>query len=763
MKNLSRKAVSLLLIFAMALSLAGCNKGGILPGSTGDNNVQSIMDKDHVYKEKVVDLGEKFDEIPAIGYGEDKIYIMTSKWGDVGNEPKLFTVDKEGNVLNSLALTMPEDNGWINRYALSKDGKVYALREVYFEDYSDPENPIFESHFEVLTWDEEGAVAKQTKLEMDLGPNEYFYASSLTVAPDGKIYVGGDGRIIVLNEEADFEEQIKVEITGMSSFFFGKDNTIYFTAWDNEYTKQSLQTFDLTTKKNEVVMELGEGFSNKTFVQGGGYDFFLSDSYGLSGYNLGDAEPTLLMDYIASDIATSGIYSICSIDESSFIANYNDLANYTPVVSVFTKVNPEDVVEKELLGLAGYYIDSTVKKQVIDYNKSNDKYRIVITDYSQYSTTEDWEAGQNRMNSDIAAGNIPDILIMNSYYNDWDKYTNKGLFKDLKELMADDPAVKVEDLCENVVEALSTDGKLYVITPTYSIQTYAAKTSLVGDKKSWTFEEANELLKTLPEDTQLLQGFNRQYFLTEAMSYNLSAFVDYKTNTCKFDTPEFVHMLEMMKEYPEEIDYATYDMDENYWMEQENAYRNNKAVLMSMSIYDFRNLKRIEMGNFGEPITYIGFPTTEACGSVLNIYQGYAISAKSDKADGAWEFIKYFLTEEYQGEIEYDLPVRKSCLEKLAAVAMEKPYYEDENGEKVEYDDTYWIGNEEIIIPPMTREEVDAALEFVYSVNRKVSHNDDINNIIMEEAASYFEGQKSAEDVAKIIQSRAQLYISENS
>jgi len=763
MKNLSRKAVSLLLILVMAISVVGCKKGGLLPGSTGDNNVQVKMDKDHVYKEKVVDLGDKFDEITAINYGEDKIYIMTSKWGEIGNEPKLFTVDKEGNVLGSLALTMPEDNGWVSRYALSKDGKVYALREVYFEDYSDPENPIFESHFEIMTWDETGAVEKQTKLEMDLGPDEYFYASMLTVGPDGKLYVGGDGRIIILNEEGDLEDQIELVINGMSNFIFGQDGTIYFTAWDNEYTKQSLQKLNLSTKQNEVVMEMTEGFANKSFVQGSGYDFFLTDSYGISGYNLGDVEPTLLMDYIASDIGASGMYSICSLDESSFIANYNDLVNYTPVVSVFTKVNPEDVIEKEVLGLAGYYIDSTIKKQIIEYNKTNEKYRITITDYSQYSTPEDWEAGQNRMNSDIAAGNIPDILVMNSYYNDWDKYANKGLFKDLKEFMANDPDVKVEDLCENVVEALSTDGKLCVITPTYSIQTYAAKKSLVGDKKSWTFEEADELLKTLPEGAELLKGFNRQYFLTEAMAYNLSAFVDYKTNTCKFDTPEFIKMLEMMKEYPEEIDYSVYEEDENYWMEEEAAYRNDKAVLMSMSIYDFRNIKRVEIGNFGEPISYIGFPTTDECGSALNIYQGFAISAKSDKADGAWEFVKYFLTEEYQSEIEYDLPVRKECLEKLAAKAMERPYYEDENGEKVEYDDTYWMNGEDIIIPPMTQEEVDAALEFVYSVNRKVSHNDDINNIIMEEAASFFEGQKSAEDVAKIIQSRAQLYISENS
>ena len=34
--------------------------------------------------------------------------------------------------------------------------------------------------------------------------------------------------------------------------------------------------------------------------------------------------------------------------------------------------------------------------------------------------------------------------------------------------------------------------------------------------------------------------------------------------------------------------------------------------------------------------------------------------------------------------------------------AMQKPYYEDENGNKIEYDNTAYINGVEIIIDPMT-------------------------------------------------------------
>jgi len=41
--------------------------------------------------------------------------------------------------------------------------------------------------------------------------------------------------------------------------------------------------------------------------------------------------------------------------------------------------------------------------------------------------------------------------------------------------------------------------------------------------------------------------------------------------------------------------------------------------------------------------------------------------------------------------------------------------------------------------------------------------SEEIYSIISEEAAPYFAGQKSAGEVAKMIQSRIQIYVSENS
>ena len=97
----------------------------------------------------------------------------------------------------------------------------------------------------------------------------------------------------------------------------------------------------------------------------------------------------------------------------------------------------------------------------------------------------------------------------------------------------------------------------------------------------------------------------------------------------------------------------------------------------------------------------------------------------------------------------------------MAQEATKKPYYEDENGNKVEYDDTTYIDGVEIVIDPMTQQEADEFLEQIYTFRQMYRFDEALNEIIEEEAAAYFSGQKSAKDVAGVIQSRVQIYVNE--
>ena len=98
----------------------------------------------------------------------------------------------------------------------------------------------------------------------------------------------------------------------------------------------------------------------------------------------------------------------------------------------------------------------------------------------------------------------------------------------------------------------------------------------------------------------------------------------------------------------------------------------------------------------------------------------------------------------------------------MAQKAQKKPTYEDENGNQVEYDETYNINGVDIVIEPMTQEEVEEVLGFMQSVDQLYTNNQALIDIISEEAAPYFAGQKNVKEVVDIIQNRVQIYVSEN-
>ena len=171
-----------------------------------------------------------------------------------------------------------------------------------------------------------------------------------------------------------------------------------------------------------------------------------------------------------------------------------------------------------------------------------------------------------------------------------------------------------------------------------------------------------------------------------------------------------------------------------------------------------------DFGVFGDSIDFVGFPSSTGKNiSVIYPSVRLAISSQSKNADGAWEFVKSFLSEEYQDSIEYVFPVRQSSFDKMAQKAIEPQYYEDEDGNMIEEESIYWIAGAEVKLPRLIQADVKYVERFINSLDQVLSYNESAYNIIMEEASAYFSGQKSAQEVADIIQSRLTIYVNENS
>ena len=763
------KAILLVSACAFMVALTAC-------GSSDE----TVASKDYVYSHKELPASAFFPDGATIFRAGDDIYMYGSVWdsGYESNDFYLVRLADEGSITETASF----GENFYSFLSGTADGRIFALKTVYPEpddlDYADDgisardmDMPIFPGSGESLNYlvelsmDGRELAGVLLNDNPDLGGTDYFYVSQMMMLPDDVIMVQANETYAVFGADLSYRGPLKIDfgydVYNVNLICLADGRVIVQT-----FNENNLVFYELNTVTGALGAEIPFNAPGNTysysFYPGVGWDILATDGNAVYGYNLGQ-EATMLMNFVDSDLNTYSIYDIVALSEQEFWGSIFDMEVRNNVYSSFVKVPPEDVEDKINITLAGSYVDWDAKGQVIAFNKASDKYRISIVEYSTlYNTNDDWTAGATRLNNDIAAGRAPDILFVSSDLP-MDSYVGKGMFADLLPYIEKDPELDVADLMPSVVEAYSLDGKMYTLVPRYIVETAFGKTSLVGAEQGWTITEAEALVASQPPDTTLFEPFTiRSSLLSNAIRYGGNQYINWDTGQCYFKEESFMDLLEFLKPYPEEVDYSLYD-DNNFWMEYESIYRDGRTILLQGSISSLRSYNSMVKGQFGEAVTMIGFPGSGGNGSIVTTYTSFAMNDKSKNKDGIWEFMRYYLTDEYQMSDSWMLPISRRAYDKLAQEAMQRPFYIDEvTKEKVEYDDVYYINDMEVPITPMTAAEVDYLTDFILSVTTTGHYDETVLNIITEEAGPYFAGQKSVQEVADIIQSRVQIYVNEN-
>lgn len=777
-----RRGISLLCVLALLLSACG---GG---GESVEENKFTQRNKNAVYKEEPGVYALKDGDVVQMQVADDILYVEQQAYiyeengvqeieaedsGEAGDMAKtaeaavavepaeeeytepvvmryLTSYQMDGTILNQISTKMDNNSG-SGTMAVDSEGRIYNILYQYatYEGDDVTDKVYLERHAADGT--SELKIWLNEKVQED-----YYYVIDLYCTEDGLVVIDTSRGIEVYDQQGNPVKLIEKEEVQDNRLVKIRENKFAMITSTGDSAK--IQTLDIQTGTYGEKQDIPFNYYMYGVYGGNYYDVYLTDEYGIYGYNLGDEEITKLVDYISSDFFFTGLSHFAFVDETTFVAcYYGEDGN---VLSRFTKVAPEDVAEKIDITLGCCYLDYNLKQQIIAFNQSSDTYRINIIDYSMYNTMDDYTQGVSRMNTDIISGEVPDILVLG---NDMpvDSYTSKGIFADLNTFLEKDSEVKKEDLLSNVLEALSYEGGLYRIAPYFGVNTYAAKTSDVGEKQEWTMDEALKLLESKPEGTQLFSEITSSGFVYSAMAICGERYVDWEKGECYFDGEEFKKILEYAAALPKEIDYS--NLDDTYWNEWETQYLNGKTLVSPIYLSDYRDYTYAKQATFGEDISLVGFPVEEGKGASLNVGNTMSISALSKNQEAAWEFVKYFFTEEYQDEMEFGLPLRSSSLAKREERATQKPFYLDDDGNKVEYEDTYYINGMEIPAEPLSKEEAAAVTDYIKSLNQLGTYNEAINQILMEEVDGYFAGQRTVEEVTDVIQSRVKIYINENS
>ena len=736
--------------------------------------------------EKMSYIGES-DKIFIAGYNYDRETYETT--------PVFCITDTEFTSVQELDLNIPApENGYLNVNTSVADGKIYAfaittdygdfkLPDYNAEDF-DPEKFDYEAmekaaktSYVLYSFDESGSQLSVTDVDSsgisEDDENGDIYISNIYSCGNDKFVVetnGMDQSYYLMNSDGTFSGKLELDgMTWINSISIAADGNIAAMGYGE--SSPEIRYVDPTTlaQIGEPVQIDNFNGSNVMIKGTGDYSIYLSSSTALIGLKDGQSEE--IVNWINSDINGDYVRSIVALDNGDFLVYINDWQTNENSFCRLTKRDSSELENTKVITIAVLYPDQELTSKITEFNKSSSEYRFRITDYSQYSDYDEEtqkvnNSPANQLKMDIVAGKEPDMIYC-SDYSLINSLAPKGTFTDLYPLIDNDSSLSREDIMPNILKVCEMDGKLVSISNSFNISSWAVKKKFV-DKDSWTLDEMIKTYDALSSKMDFTTNSSKETVFY-MLSSNADSFVDYKNGTCSFDSPEFIKMLEFCDQFPKQDDLinwdtATDDELQEYWSQLENAVRDDKCLISEIYLNDLRSYARIKQADFGEDMSLVGAPSSNGSGSSINLNANFAILESSPSKEACWQLISGFFSEDYYSKNNWNLPARVSAFEKMADEAMSRPYWIDENGKKTEYDDTYYVGDKEYVIKPLTQEERDYIVDFIKNTTAIRSYYSlDIDNIIQEESKAFFNGEKTAEETAKMIQNRASILVSEQS
>ena len=837
----TKRMLALLLAALMIVGLfAGCSKDETKdPGKTDPGN--SLIDQTkpsqttakYAYKADYFDLAvpdgvQYVNQICAAG---TTLYLTASMQGEeiTNTDPDtgetwsyydsrlgVLTIDPDTGICTELSsLQLPEvpegAEGSVNCYNMigSDDGTLWMLVNVYVTQYELPDDfdPNTDSKWNYPSTDINGsylmhiAADGSTIASLDLSDtnnedNEDGMSgnlSSFAVDAAGNLYVSDYNNIYVLDAEGNV--QFKLDGSQYNGSLCRLNAQQVGVMWYN-YTDdvnaadengQYFVPIDLETKDWGEKVKLP---SNVGSILPGddAYDFYYTYNNNIYGYAAKTDTKEKLVDWLACDVDTNNMSGYAMLSDSRVAALMQDWSTdpTTYQLIVLHRVDASEIKEKKVLTLACMYLDWNLRSMIVEYNKTNDEYRINVVDYSEYATDDDYNAGVTKLTTEIISGSVPDIFLTSNL--PIDKYAAKGVIADLNTFMDGGNGLSRDYFVPQVMSALEKDGKLYELPTSFSVQTAYALSSIASQYDTWNVAAVQDAMTQLQEGaTVFSDGWTKNTALSNCLSRNLSAFVDWTTGKCEFDSEAFQQLLAFCNSFPAEtsdgdgaIAYASsadIAVDDAMWDSDATRITNGKQLMSTIGMYSFDsyiwNVYAIR-----DKITFTGYPTEDGSGSSFELQMPMAISSVTKYPDAAWDFVCSIIKKMNtidENNYYYGFPISQAAFDAEMTDIMTEQYQLDENGEQVDWDgdgepDKAIRGSYETMengetvykdVYALTQEDIDQILGVINSTRSVYDYDQEILDIITDEVAAYFAGDKDVQTTASMIQSRVNLYVQE--
>ena len=837
----TKRIFALLLAALMIVGLfAGCSKDGTKdPGKTDSNG--SLIDQTkpaqttakYAYQADYLDLTmpdgvQYLNQFCAAGttlyasvgmQGEEIVNsdpTTGDTWSYYNTRLAMLTIDPDTGTCTELTnLDLPQvpegASGSVDCYNMigSDDGTLWMLVNLYATQFDLPDDfdAEKESRWDYPSTDINGSYLMHVAADgsmiasLDLSDtnnedNEDGMSgnlSSFAVDAAGNLYVSDYSNIYVLDAEGNV--QFKLDGSQYNGSLCRLNAQQVGVMWYN-YTDdvnaadengQYFVTIDLETKDWGEKVKLPSNVWS-IFPGDDAYDFYYTYNNNIYGYTSKTDTRDKLVDWMACDVDTNNMSGYAMLSDSRVAALMQDWSTdpTTYQLIVLHRVDASEIKEKKVLTLACMYLDWNLRSMIVEYNKTNDEYRINVVDYSEYATDDDYNAGVTKLTTEIISGSVPDIFLTSNL--PIDKYAAKGVIADLNTFMDGGNGLSRDYFVPQILNALEKDGKLYELPTSFSVTTAYALSSIASQYDTWNVAAVQDAMTQLQEGaTVFSDGWTKNTALSNCLSRNLSAFVDWTTGKCEFDSEAFQQLLAFCNSFPAEtsdgdgaIAYASsadIAVDDAMWESDATRITNGKQLMSTIEMYSFDsyiwNVYAIR-----DKITFTGYPTEDGSGSSFGLQMPMAISSVTKYPDAAWDFVCSIIKKMNtidENNYYYGFPISQAAFDAEMTDIMTEQYQLDENGEQVDWDgdgepDKAVRGSYETMengetvykdVYALTQEDVDQILGVINSTSSVYDYDQEILDIITDEVAAYFAGDKDVQTTANMIQSRVNLYVQE--
>lgn len=412
-------------------------------------------------------------------------------------------------------------------------------------------------------------------------------------------------------------------------------------------------------------------------------------------------------------------------------------------------------VEKQEIVLALLMKDDDLQRAVTRFNRQSDQYRVTVNviadDKVLGSGNYDPDEIRTNMQMTLSAGHGPDILD-GSLIMDVNAFASSGILAGVDDILEDG-----EQYLPGALEGAMVGDKLYGI-PYKAALDYAVYSQDFSDgRTSWTLPELMDAVRA--SDAKILHsGYDG---LTIVRFYGLSddgntAFIDWEQGQSHLTEAPFLELLEFAKEYADN---------------RENAAGNSQMLKSGEIVTIDRNSSNNLLVNMnymkscfeGKP-AYLGYPRTDGNGIYLFTYYLY-LNSSSPSAEGAKEFLRWLISEEAQTRYVFQASPRGVFdMSSVPDIPVNMGAIDDYFNACRNSVPDFWLTIEgiNVEVKNLTDEDGENLRRMVSQAHSYNWRSYEVMGMVYEELSPYFAGDVSAEEAARKLNNRVQLYLDEN-